>query len=662
MGYPNIKALMNTLERALSAEEACSALVDWVARAFRDCSVFFYAPSKPHNGMLLDVTGRAKCNRLVSSLEGPEGRAFSLGEVQVERSKAGDGFAHLACPVLWRGRVLGVISVRGRRGDDLIDNVDLIVHASSLAAPVIWGLLKVERLEDRLKLERVRGVSLESLSSKRGALIALLTRLGEDTTVEGLFDRTVEGLVAMGYHVASIVSRDRRDAPMRFRCNLGSSVSAAQVDVLIREGRGLVGRVMWTLKPYLCEDALIDPVVVRTEEEIRSELGVPIIGPDGYPWGMLRVGKRQPRSLSMEVDGEILKALGPFLAMRIERNEVVGCLERELNRSRMLHRLVMSLRGASSLEEMAELTVRELAGTMGYGVVEFFRVEEGPVELKLVASSVTPKDLLDEKSLEIKRRGGGLVYRILKSRRMTNHRWVSPQSGHLDLVGSNTRHQLDVPVFVMGQMRGVLLLESPEEPFDESDEEFFEVLSWHLGALLEGLEHLRLLEIQSLKDPLTGLWNRKYLDARMEEELTRSVRSGLPVCVAMVDLSNFKGVNDTYGHETGDLVLKEVARVIRDSVRSGDVVVRYGGDEFVVFSPGASHGEMTGLLSRVRRALSEMILCSCVTGVSFDFGVVCLEAGENLMSAVARADAEMYNLRRIYRSNRGDEGGKVDMI
>ncbi|EHM09283.1 diguanylate cyclase (GGDEF) domain-containing protein [Thermanaerovibrio velox DSM 12556] len=662
MGFPNLKTLINALGRALSPEDACSALADWAARAFKDGnrSVFFYVPSRSNDGMLVDVTGRARNQRFVPAMDGPVGRAFSLGEVQVEGSPQDGGVTRLACPVKWRGRVMGVLCVVGRRGEDLVDNLDMVINASDLAAPVIWGLLEAERKEDRLKLERVRNASLEDLSYKRGALIALLTQLGDEVTVEGLFDRTVDGLVAMGYQVASIVSRDRRGAPIRFRRNRGSSVSAEQVDPLIQEGRGLVGRVMRYLRPYLCEDSLIDPVVVRTEEDIRSELGVPIIGPDGYPWGMLRVGKRQPRALSVEVDGEILKALGLFIAMRIERSEVVDRLERELNRNRMLHRLVMSLRGASSLEEMADVVVRELSDSMGYGVVEFFKVEEeGPVELEILASSVTPKELLGEKSREIKRRGGGLVYRILRSRRMTNHRWVGPESGHLALVDAGTRHQLDVPVFAMGQMRGVLLLESPDEPFDGSDEEFFEVLSWHLGALLEGLEHLKLLELQSLKDPLTGLWNRKYLDARLEEELTRSARSGLPVCVAMVDLNNFKGVNDTYGHETGDMVLREVARVIRESVRSSDVVVRYGGDEFVVFSPGASQAEMMGLLDRVSRALSGMILCSCVSGLSFDFGVVCLEAGECLMSAVARADAEMYNLRRSRRPNGGCDDGRM---
>jgi diguanylate cyclase (GGDEF)-like protein len=96
------------------------------------------------------------------------------------------------------------------------------------------------------------------------------------------------------------------------------------------------------------------------------------------------------------------------------------------------------------------------------------------------------------------------------------------------------------------------------------------------------------LKEQALRDPMTGLFNRRYLDTIVPHELARCSREKLPLCVMMIDLDHFKTVNDTYGHQGGDEVLKALAELLLASVRASDVACRYGGEEFLLLLPNMS--------------------------------------------------------------------------
>jgi diguanylate cyclase (GGDEF)-like protein len=103
--------------------------------------------------------------------------------------------------------------------------------------------------------------------------------------------------------------------------------------------------------------------------------------------------------------------------------------------------------------------------------------------------------------------------------------------------------------------------------------------------LQENLALHAMLTEQTLRDPLTGLHNRRYLEETLPRELSRAKRVGYPMVLVMVDLDHFKRVNDTYGHPTGDAVLKAMASILLHGAREGDIICRYGGEEFLVALP-----------------------------------------------------------------------------
>lgn len=114
------------------------------------------------------------------------------------------------------------------------------------------------------------------------------------------------------------------------------------------------------------------------------------------------------------------------------------------------------------------------------------------------------------------------------------------------------------------------------------------------------------LRDQATHDRLTGLWNRSAIHDILTNELGRALRQGVPVAIAMADLDSFKLINDTYGHPTGDEVLRSVSKAMRDSVRRYDSVGRYGGEEFLLVLPGCDRTNAVGHAERIRAMVARI--------------------------------------------------------
>lgn len=114
------------------------------------------------------------------------------------------------------------------------------------------------------------------------------------------------------------------------------------------------------------------------------------------------------------------------------------------------------------------------------------------------------------------------------------------------------------------------------------------------------------LREQAIRDPLTNLFNRRYLEETLDRELARAVRESYPVCIIMIDIDHFKEVNDTHGHEAGDFVLKAMADVMTGSSRRGDFVCRFGGEEFIIVMPNIGVDVARGRAETLREALTAL--------------------------------------------------------
>jgi diguanylate cyclase (GGDEF)-like protein len=111
---------------------------------------------------------------------------------------------------------------------------------------------------------------------------------------------------------------------------------------------------------------------------------------------------------------------------------------------------------------------------------------------------------------------------------------------------------------------------------------------------------ISLLEHENISDPLTGIFNRRFLERRLSEEITRALRHDLPLSILLIDIDHFKLVNDRYGHRAGDLVLTSFAKLLENQLREPDILARYGGEEFMVIAPHTPHQNAVELAERLR--------------------------------------------------------------
>jgi diguanylate cyclase (GGDEF)-like protein len=159
------------------------------------------------------------------------------------------------------------------------------------------------------------------------------------------------------------------------------------------------------------------------------------------------------------------------------------------------------------------------------------------------------------------------------------------------------------------------------------------------------------LERQATVDPLTGAFNRRYLERRLLAEASRARRSKLPLAVAVADLDYFKGVNDRYGHAAGDTALRAFVAVLTQTLRTEDVVARVGGDEFCMLFPGTTAQAAATGLERCLHGLrgTEIDVAGARFRVSGTFGVAQLAPEQGPEAAMARADEALYRAKAAGR-------------
>jgi diguanylate cyclase (GGDEF)-like protein len=159
-----------------------------------------------------------------------------------------------------------------------------------------------------------------------------------------------------------------------------------------------------------------------------------------------------------------------------------------------------------------------------------------------------------------------------------------------------------------------------------------------------GLLQSKLRE-QAIRDSLTNLFNRRYLEETLDRELARAARESYPVCVIMMDLDHFKKINDTYGHDAGDQVLKALADTLSEETRRGDFACRYGGEEFVIVMPNIHCNVAYERAGKLRETLNSLYvpygIYSLTTTVSM--GIACYPTNGQTRKAILRAaDKAMY--------------------
>lgn len=205
---------------------------------------------------------------------------------------------------------------------------------------------------------------------------------------------------------------------------------------------------------------------------------------------------------------------------------------------------------------------------------------------------------------------------------------------------------ISAPLMVKSRVIGVVSLTTRDEShlFTQDELELVVLMSAHISL---ALENNRLYEI-SVMDGLTNVYNRRYLEQRLSEEVAYSRRYGKPLTVVMLDIDFFKNLNDTYGHQAGDHVLVKVSGLLSEALREYDIVARYGGEEFAVILPTTPKQKGASIAERLRVSISEhdFKFKDQEISTSISLGVACFpEEGDSPEALIASADKALYEAK-----------------
>ena len=229
------------------------------------------------------------------------------------------------------------------------------------------------------------------------------------------------------------------------------------------------------------------------------------------------------------------------------------------------------------------------------------------------------------------------------------------KAGHWDIKLSNSliKSVIAVPLKVKDKKAGIIIVaHHVEDALNDDFLRLLEVISGNISIALENTWLYEKMHDLATIDSLTGVYNRGYFNQAVEEEFSKTMNRS-PMSIVMADLDYFKSVNDNYGHLFGDKVLKEVAQIMKSSIRDGDILARYGGEEFVLILPRADSEQAYMVVERLRRKIQDTVIEDKDHSVhtTLSFGIASYpEDGASVRKIIKKADNALYQAKRDGRN------------
>lgn len=344
----------------------------------------------------------------------------------------------------------------------------------------------------------------------------------------------------------------------------------------------------------------------RSGRRPKSVLCVPLLGARDVVTGVLVVDRLEPVAFSA-ADEAFVRAAAAEVKDGLAMEALIDDLDAERRRVSRVFGAARALAGASRRVDVDRLTLaaaRDLvAGAAIVDVDDAHRFVVAAADGILVPLAGS-RGALEPTSFSARALVEGAPLPHVSLEKATTRPLLSTD----DAVGPAALGDLRaIPLTVAGEASGVLLLASrPGERLRSAVVDALVAIADVASLALASARAFDAVERKATTDGLTGVWNRRTLDEKLAEAVARARRSGAPLCVMMTDVDHFKSVNDTWGHATGDEVLKGVAKCLQQVARTTDVVGRLGGEEFVVVCEGTDVEGAAVVAERMRLAIKRL--------------------------------------------------------
>jgi diguanylate cyclase (GGDEF)-like protein len=491
-----------------------------------------------------------------------------------------------AIPMKVAGRVIGVIGVSFDEPDRAfeLEDLELLQRFADLAS---------------IALDNAQLISSAVRQSQELRLLhEVRTAIARELDLTRIAKRTVEAIAeTFGYTLVSLYMLEGDMLVLQHQVGYENVISKIAIT------HGIAGRVIRTGQPVFLDDVRSDSEFLEAINGIISEVAVPLFD-EGKPVGILNIESRHGVKMT-EDDLQLMLALSDQISIAISRARAYSTLRRKNERLSILHEISLELLNHRGLEHLpqtiADQIVRLLDANGGY-----ITLREGD---ELVDRAVSPPGSGYQMTRTGTANTDAPIWEVYKSHQAfvtENFSIVSnirPETAALGIQAA-----LLLPILYGDTCQGVLggMRFTPKYPFEEDDISFGNLFAKLAAVALDNAQLHETLRQESIRDPLTGLFNRRFMEEILRQELYKAERNAHPLAVVMLDLDHFKRINDTYGHDVGDEALRKLGLLLRTSFRGGDVACRYGGEEFAVILPGVSLSDAYNRMEGLRLDIKQL--------------------------------------------------------
>jgi len=536
-------------------------------------------------------------------------------------------------PMKVQGKVIGVIGVAFDEPDRTFtpEEIDLLQRFANLASMAL----------DNAQL--ITGATRQS--QELSLLHEVRTAIASEIDLTRIVKRTVEAIAeTFGYTLVSLYLL-KHDMLI-----LQHQVGYEHVIPTIPITAGISGQVIRTGKPVFLEDAHSDPSFLGALEGIISEVAVPIFD-EGRAVGIINIESRYGVKLT-EADLRLMVALSDQISVAIGRARLYNSLQRNNERLSILHEISLDVLNQHEFDNLLQ-TITDQSVKLQDAVVGYIALKEGD---ELVDRAITPRDL----PYQITRGSGendtSPAWQVFESREpfITDDFSALPNI-RPETAALGVKAAILLPILYGDTCRGVLGTgrTQPNYPFNEEDINFGGLFAKLAAVALDNAQMHNTLREESIRDPLTGLFNRRFMQEALAQEVMKANRTSRSLAVVMFDLDHFKRLNDTFGHDAGDEALRRLGLLLKTTIRGSDVACRYGGEEFTLILPEASLSDAVQRMEQLRQDIKTLAIRhqgKSISHLSGSFGIaVYPNHGSTDEALLKSADEALYRAKQTGR-------------
>ena len=407
----------------------------------------------------------------------------------------------------------------------------------------------------------------------------------------------------------------------------------------IKIGTGVASIPFETKNWFYVDDVNKNDRYIKVYDNVKSEFVYPIKIKEEIVGIM---GIESERSLN-EDEKKILITIGNMINISIEKLTSISETKKKMDFISLINQISTYLVSSLDLNEVTKKIVEILTEHLSYDYIGILLKFDNKLKVIYSIGFKTPDLEIDINSEK------GIVVHSFRDKKTIIVNDVTKDDRFIQ--DTNSKSEMAVPIIFEKEPIGVINIESPIlNRFTEDDRILIETLSNTIGIAIMNARFFEETKKLVITDSLTGLGNYGYLVTSVTKEIEKSKRYDLPMTLIFLDLDNFKRINDTKGHEVGNMILIKVSEIIKKNIRSSDYAFRYGGDEFIILLPLTDKLTSREVAERIRLEIEK----TEVSGVklSASFGVASYpEDGFTCFDLIGKSDKFAY-ISKSYGGNR----------